>query len=165
MRAAQSGKDLLLGTAKGGAFSLDNKLSFASSTANGVSFNVSATQKADRVDSTLKVAYSHAKYSADASFDPAGKVSVSSSVSDVAPGLKLTGSMVLPDPASAKAGLEYAFPYLSLKSTVSLSSTPVVDASATTGYKNVLVGGEAAFDSAKSAVTKYNVRGIRRSGG
>lgn len=78
---------------------------------------------------------------------------MNSSVADkLLPGLKLSGSVTLPDPNTAKASLEYKFPYLSTKATVALTTKPVVDVVASTGYKDVLVGVEAGFDTAKSAV-------------
>mmetsp|Transcript_38711 Transcript_38711/g.86097 ORF Transcript_38711/g.86097 Transcript_38711/m.86097 type:complete len:277 (+) Transcript_38711:122-952(+) len=153
----KANKELLSGTAKAGAFQFDPKLSFTSTTSNGVSFAVNATKKGDKVDGTLKVSYAHKKYSADATVDPAGKVAVTASLSDLAPGLKFSGSAVLPDPTSAKVGLDYSFPYLTLKSSVALTSAPLVDVSASTGYKNFLLGGETAYDTAKSTVSKYNV--------
>lgn len=59
-------KDLLLGNPKSGAFSFEPKLSWASTTANGVLFGVTAVNKADRVDGTVKIAYANKKYAAGA---------------------------------------------------------------------------------------------------
>ena len=50
---------------------------------------------------------------------------------------------------------EYAIPHLTLKSAVGLTNQPKVDLAATTGYKDVVVGGEATYDSAKGQVTKW----------
>ena len=48
-------------------------------------------------------------------------------------------------------------PYLSLKSSIALTSAPVLDLSAATSYKSFLLGAETAFDTGKSKVTKSNV--------
>ncbi len=154
----QASKELLLGNPKSGAFGFDPKLSFSSTTSSSVTFAVTAIKKAEKVEGTLKISHSAKKYSADATVDPAGKVAVSASLSDVAaPGLKLSGSATLPDPSSAKLGLDYVFPYMSLKTTVALTAAPSLDVAAATSYKGFLFGGETAYDSAKAAVTKYNV--------
>jgi hypothetical protein len=52
----------MLGNPKSGAFTYDSKLSFASTTSNGVAFAVNAIKKADKVDGTLKIAYVKGKY-------------------------------------------------------------------------------------------------------
>lgn len=71
--------------------------------------------------------------------------------------MKIIGSVVLPDPSSAKLGAEYCNPYVNLKANVGLVSSPLVDFALASGYKNVIVGGELAYDTAKSSLTKYNV--------
>ena len=120
-------------------------------------FAVTAIKKADKVDATLKISHAGKKYSADATLDHVGKVALSASLAEVAPGLKLSGSVALPDASSAKLAVDYVFPYLTLKSTVALTSAPLIDLAAATSYKGFLIGGETAYDTAKSAVTKYNL--------
>ena len=64
---------------------------------------------------------------------------------------------ICPDLWSLRAQLsaEYAIPHLTLKSAVGLTNQPKVDLAATTGYKDIVVGGEATYDSAKGQVTKW----------
>lgn len=151
-------KDLLAGSTKSGAFVLDNKVSYSGTTSSGLNVAITALTKGDKVEPTLKATYGKGTYSADMTYDAAGKVLMNTAIADVLlPGLKLSGSITLPDVNSAKASLDYAFPFLSSKATVTLASKPVVDVQATTGYKDVIVGVETGFDTAKSAVTKYNV--------
>lgn len=133
------------------------KVSYTGATSSGVAFTATAVQKADKVDATLKASYATKKYSADATYDPSNKISVNAAFSDLAPGVKVLASVVLPDVASAKLGLEYANPYVNLKSSLGLTSAPVVDLAAATGYKSFILGGDAAYDTAKSVVTKYNL--------
>nr|QKY15287.1 mitochondrial outer membrane porin (VDAC) [Polytomella parva] len=47
-------------------------------------------------------------------------------------------------------------PHLNLKTTIGVNASPVLDLTASTGYKNVTVGTEASYDTAKKAVSKYN---------
>lgn len=150
--ALQAVGDLLKGSSKSGAFQLDHKVSYAGTTSSGLNVTISAVAKGDKVDPTLKAAYAKKGYSADVTYDGSAKIAVNSSVADVLPGLKLSGSVSLPDANSAKASAEYSFPYLSTKATVTLTSKPVVDVVASTGYKDVIVGVEAGFDTAKSTV-------------
>lgn len=51
---------------------------------------------------------------------------------------------------------DYSIPHLTLKSAVGLTSQPKVDLAATTGYKDIVIGGEATYDSAKGDVTKWS---------
>ncbi|GFR48045.1 hypothetical protein Agub_g9878 [Astrephomene gubernaculifera] len=151
-------KGLLGGDAATGTFTLNPKLTIASTTLAGVSLTTTATQKGDKLDATVKAAYTCCKkYSGDVTADPSGKLAVNVSVAEVAPGLKLSAAMVLPDPAaSAKLTAEYAHEKVSLKSTVSLSAAPVVDVAAATAVSGLLVGAEAGYDAKKADLTKYN---------
>ncbi|KXZ46183.1 hypothetical protein GPECTOR_46g252 [Gonium pectorale] len=152
----KAAKGFLGGDKPTGSFQFDPKLSVSSTTSSGVKIDISAVQKAEKVDATLKAAYSTKKYSVDVSVDPSNKVQATASVNEVAPGIKLTTSAVVLDPSTAKLTLDYSMPYLALKSTLGLTATPVVDVAASTGYQNVVLGGEASYDTAKSALTKYN---------
>lgn len=160
----KASKDLLLGNPKSGAFSFDPKVSFASTTSNGVSFAVNAIKKGEKVEPTLKVAYSAKNYSVDALFSSDAKTPVNCSLSGIAPGAKVSFSALLPDPSSAKLAVDYSLPYLALKATVGLTVAPLVDLTASTGHNGLTVGGECAYDTAKSALTKYNV-GVGYQGG
>lgn len=95
---------------------------------------------------------------ADTTLDASGKALVNLSLSELAKGVKLSASAALPDPASAKLTVDYtACREFNIRATTTLTSAPVVDLVAVTEYKGVLLGGEAAYDTAKAAVTKYNV--------
>ncbi|MEW5307440.1 MAG: hypothetical protein WDW38_008753 [Sanguina aurantia] len=148
-------KELTVG-GRTGTFQYDPKVSYSGSTSTGVAFTATATQKSDRVDASLKAAYATKKYTLEAVYNPSNKVNVSASYTDLAPGVKITGSVVLPDPSSAKLGAEYSNPYVNLKANVGLVSSPVVDFAMASGYKSVIVGGEVAYDTAKASLSKYN---------
>ncbi len=152
----KAAKGLLGGDKPTGTFTFDPKLSVSSTTASGVALTATAVQKADKVEASLKAAYSTKKYSVDVALSPDNKVTATAAINDVAPGIKLTTSAVLPDPATAKLTLDYSMPYLALKSTIGLNATPVVDVAASTGYQSFVLGAETSYDTAKAAVTKYN---------
>ena len=148
---------LLNGSPASGAFVFDPKVTYTGATSCGLSFTTTAVVKKEgKVDATLKAAWSSKKCSGDATLDPAGKLAVSTALLGVAPGLKLSTSFVVPDPSSAKLIVEYGMPYLNIKSNVGLTSSPEVGLIASTAYKNVVLGADCTFDTAKSAVSKWN---------
>ena len=117
--------------------------------------SLSAVSKSGKVEPVLKAAYASKKgYSADITLDAAGKVATSTSLTDVLlPGLTVSASAVLPDPSSATVACNYSLPYLNTKVVLgNLSAKPVVDVTASTGYKDVVVGVETGFDTAKNLV-------------
>jgi voltage-dependent anion channel protein 2 len=151
----KSAKEILTG-GRDGVFQFDQKVTMATRTADGVALTFTA-KKTDKTDLAVKTAYNTKHYALDAVFNTSDKVAVNSSLMNLAPGLKVSTSITLPDLSSGKATVDYAFPYLNLKSTVGLNSAPAIDVSAATAYKNMLLGGEAGYDTAKSALTKWNV--------
>lgn len=85
------------------------------------------------------------------------KVEVTSTVDNVAPGLKAAIHATLPDTQSAKLLVDYAHQHAHLRTTVGLNTQPKVSVAATTGRGNVIYGAEGTFDTAKSEVTGYGV--------
>eukprot|EP00887_Chlorella_sp_A99_P003521 scaffold7.g3521.t1 len=151
----QSAKDLLYGSREG-KYHFDKVLNVTSTTSDGVNFAVSAVNKDDKLDLGLKATYAAPKYNLLATVSQAGKLGVSASYKDLAPGLVLGVSGTVGDAESGKLAVDYAVPHLTLKSTVSLVTSPAVVVSATTGYDRFTAGGEASFDTTKSAITKWS---------
>jgi voltage-dependent anion channel protein 2 len=149
-------KELLTGNPKAGGFVLDPKFTLSSSTGSGVAFTCTAVKQGDKILPSLKTAYSTKKYSADATVNSSEKVAINTSFSEVAPGVKVNASVTLPDPSSAKVGVEYVNPYLNVKSSVSLTSAPIVDLAASSGYKNVVFGADASYNTSKAAIAKWS---------
>lgn len=127
-------KEVLLGGKTEPAFQFDKKVTASVKAADSaLSLAPTVVLKGDTADLSLKAAYSKKTYSADALFNSSNKVAVSCSVAELAPGVKVTGSITLPDTASGKLAVDYANQYLNLKATTSLSSAPVIDVVASTG--------------------------------
>lgn len=110
-----------------------------------------------QLDTTLKAAYNKGKYSLDVTADAASRLTVNGSLAEVAQGLKVGGSAVLPDPSSARIWAEYVQGSLAAKTTVGLTASPAVELAVATAVKGILVGGEVGYDTGKSAITKYNI--------
>ncbi|PNW88088.1 hypothetical protein CHLRE_01g013700v5 [Chlamydomonas reinhardtii] len=156
---AKKAKGLLGGDAATGTFQLAPKLVINSTTASGVGITATAVQKGDKLDASVKAAYTTGdkKYSGDVTVDPSGKVAINTSIHNVGPGVKLTAAVSLPNPASsAKLTADYSSEALSIKSTVGLNASPVVDVALATAVKDILLGAEVAYDTAKADLTKYN---------
>lgn len=125
-------------------------------------FTVKGVHRDGKLDTDLKATYSTGKYSLIATLAQAsGKLGLSVSAADVAPGLKLGIAGLLTDSDSGKLALDYVAPHVTLKSSATLTAAPKVDASAATRFsvrgQDVVGGGEVAYDTAKGAVTKWTL--------
>ncbi|PSC73090.1 voltage-dependent anion-selective channel [Micractinium conductrix] len=152
-------KDLLYGSARGGKFVVGEKvLNVTSKTADGVEFNVVATGKEDKLDMQLKAAYAAQNYSLVATMMQSGKLGLASTYKELVPGLNVTVSGTVPDVDSGKVAVVYtAIPHIHATAAATLTAAPKVDVAATTGFGDVTAGGEASYDTAKSAITKWTV--------
>ncbi len=112
---------------------------------------------APQLDTSIKAAYNKGKYSLDVTADAASRLTVNGSLAEVAQGLKVGGSAVLPDPSSAKIWAEYVQGSLAAKTTVGLTASPAVEVAVATAVQGLLVGAELGYDTGKSTVTKYNI--------
>lgn len=150
-------KELLTGGKAEPGYQFDKKVSCSVKNADGVTLTPTVVIKGEAVDLSLKSAYSYKSYSVDALVNTSEKVAVNASAADLAPGLKLSGSIALPDTASGKLGVEYSAALVNLKANAGLTSAPAVDLTASTGYNNCIVGGEAGYDTAKSLISKWSL--------
>jgi voltage-dependent anion channel protein 2 len=150
-------KDLLYG-GKDGKFQFGNVFSISSKTADGVTFSVRTVQDdaVKRVSSQVQIGYDYRKYGLSAIVKDDGKVNASLKLNDLAPRLSVTLSGVLPDDNSAVIDVGYKLPYISLLGSMGLTAQPKVTLAATTGKNNVVVGGEATYDTRTAAVTKWH---------
>lgn len=71
--------------------------------------------------------------------------------------MKVGLSATLPDTQSGKLLVDYVNKKVHIKSSVGMTTQPKVTVSAASGYKNVVFGAEAAYDTAKSVVSNYGL--------
>jgi voltage-dependent anion channel protein 2 len=152
----KSVRDILYGI-KDGVFQYDNKVGMSTKTADGVALTLSAVQKGDKADLSLRTVYNYNNYGINALFTTADKVNVTATVDKLAPGVKLSLVANLPDTQSGKLLVDYVNQQVHLKTSVGLTTQPKVTLSAATGYKNLVFGGEATYDTAKSIVSNYGL--------
>lgn len=151
-------RDLLYGSAKAGKFQYDKVLNVTSKTADGVEFNISAVGKDDKLDMALKGSYAAAKYSVVATLAQSGKLQLASTYKELVPGLNVTVTGTVPDVESGKVQVDYtALPHVNARAAATLTAAPKLDVAATTGFNDLTVGGEASYDTATSAITKWVV--------
>ncbi|KAL6774462.1 VDAC1 [Auxenochlorella protothecoides x Auxenochlorella symbiontica] len=150
----RTAKDLLYGS-RDGVFQFDRVVSISSTTSDGVDFGLKALSKGDRLDIDLKSVYVAPRYTLVSSITRDGKLAAAVTYKDLAPGLTLGLSGTVPELETAKVAVDYSLPHLTLKSVVSLASSPKVDLAATTGYEGVTLGASGTFDASKSALTRW----------
>lgn len=125
-------------------------------------FAIKGVKSDGALDTTLKTSYSSGNYSLVANLAQAsGKLGLSAAYSNLAPGLKLSVSGTLPDPDSAKLGLDYNQPHINLRAASTLTAAPKVDVAATSGFvvggQDVVAGAEAGYDTAKGTITGWRL--------
>lgn len=96
-------------------------------------------------------------FNMDVNVTSASKVSLTGTMPNLYPGLKATVAGSLPDHSSGKLTLDYAVPHLNTKTVIGLTSSPALNFSATTGANGVVAGADVAYDTAKSALTKWSL--------
>lgn len=147
-------REILYGT-RDGVFQYDQKFSYATKTADGVALTLAAIRKDDKADLSLRSVYNYGNYGLTAVFNTSEKVNVLATIDKVAPGVKVSLSATLPDTQSGKLLVDYVNQQIHVKSSVGLTTSPKVTVSAASGYKNLVFGAEAAYDTAKSEVSNY----------
>lgn len=151
----KSTNDLLYGGGNTGKFQFNNVLNLSSTTADGVEFTATSTQKGDSLETVVKAAYGTKNYKLSSSLVE-GKALLSITAKNLAPNLGVVLSGTLPDEQSGKVAVDYSVPHLTLKTTIGLTQNPKVVVAATTGQKGVVAGAEVTYDTNKNNVTTWN---------
>ena len=117
-------------------------------------------QRDGKLETDVKASYENSKYKIVTTLVQAtGKVGLSLAAKELAPGLTVGVSGTLPDIDSGKLAMDYVAPHVTLKTSMSLSATPKVDASATSRFaikgRDLVGGADVSYDAAKGAVTKW----------
>lgn len=152
----KSAREILTGT-RDGVFQFDQKVTLTSKTADGVALTLVGVNKGSKTDLSLRTVYNYKNYGINALFNASDKVTVVAHVDNVAPGLRAALSATLPDAQSGKLAVDYVNPYLNVKTTVGLTTSPKVTVAASSGVKNLVYGVEGSFDTAKSTLSAYNL--------
>lgn len=153
----KSVREILYGTPKEGTFIYDQKVTYATKTADGVALTLTAVRKDDKADLSLRSVYNYGNYGFTAIFNTSDKVNVTATIDKVAPGVKVGLAATLPDTQSGKLLVDYVNKKVHVKSSVGLTTQPKVTLSAATGYKSLVFGAEGAYDTAKSVVSNYGL--------
>lgn len=134
----------------------DQKFSISTKTQSGVSFHTTGLKKGEEFSSDVKSEFHYADVKTEIKVDHKSKIHVAVQAEDVAPGLKATVKGIIPDANSGKVELHYKQPFSHSSLSVGLVSQPVLEGAVALGAHGLVVGGEAAYDTATSTATKYN---------
>lgn len=136
-------------------FNYDHKLSIGNKTDSGLTVTLNGAKKGSGVSGDIKGSFERNGVTVDTTVTSDSKVSTTLNF-DIAKGIKGSISGSIPDKASGKLSLSLKQPHIAVKSSMGLNTTPKIDASICTGMNNAMIGADVGYDTAKSAMTKYN---------
>lgn len=145
-------KDLLY---KGYAY--DHSINVSTKTDSGLKFNTTSAKKGDEVSCDVKTEVEFGNIETEFKLDTKSRLAFKAVYEDLAPGLKVALSGVIPDQKATKAELTYKQPLIHATGTVGLVTQPILEATFAVGSHGVVFGAEAGFDTASNNATKYNV--------
>lgn len=154
----KNAKEVLFG-GREGLYQFDQRISLSTKTADGVALAVQGINKGEKADLSLKSTYNYKNYGLTALFRTGSdKIDVTTTIDNLAPGLKAAVHATLPDSQSGKLLLDYVpCTYAHVRATVGLNTQPKVAIATTAQRGAILYGAEGTFDTAKSEVTGYGL--------
>ncbi|GAQ81844.1 voltage dependent anion channel [Klebsormidium nitens] len=136
-------------------FTTEQKVTINSTTSTGLVLSSTGTKKGEAALAEVKACYKKNNLQTEWKIDSASKIHTTTTVNDLAPGLKAIIKGTIPDSQSGKFDIEYVRGLVGLKGSIGLKQSPVAEGSIAIGKDGVLVGGEGAYDTNKGEVTKY----------
>lgn len=166
----KAAKDVLVGGGTA-AYQFNQTVSISSTTADNLNVVMTATKKDGALDMALKSTYTAPKYTLVSTFSQAGKLGLTATFKDLAPGLTLGASHTCPDAdwgsvkcpitgiplPPVKISADYSVDRLTLKSAVALAAAPTLDVAVTTGVDKLTLGADVQVDLQKAAPSKWTV--------
>ncbi|CAI5495580.1 unnamed protein product [Closterium sp. Naga37s-1] len=120
-------------------------------------FQTASVKKGDEVSCDVKTEVEIGNVEAEFKLDTKSKLYFKAVYEDLAPGLKLALTGIVPDSKATKAELTYKQELLHVNATVGLVTQPVFEGALSVGTKGVVVGAELGYDTATNSATKYNL--------
>ncbi|CAI6003446.1 unnamed protein product [Closterium sp. NIES-65] len=120
-------------------------------------FQTASVKKGDEVSCDVKTEVEIGNVEAEFKLDTKSKLYFKAVYEDLAPGLKLALTGIVPDSKATKAELTYKQELLHVNATVGLVTQPVFEGALAVGTKGVVVGAELGYDTATNSATKYNL--------
>lgn len=143
-------------------FTTEQKVTINSTTSTGLLVSSTGIKKGDAALAEVKAAFKRNNILSEWKIDSASKIHTTTTVNDLAPGLRAIIKGTIPDSQSGKFDLEYVHGLVGLKGSIGLKQSPVTEGSFAIGKEGILLGGEGAYDTNKGEVTKYSA-GIQYS--
>eukprot|EP00475_Leptophrys_vorax_P026971 TRINITY_DN3839_c0_g1_i1.p1 TRINITY_DN3839_c0_g1~~TRINITY_DN3839_c0_g1_i1.p1 ORF type:complete len:275 (-),score=62.42 TRINITY_DN3839_c0_g1_i1:109-933(-) len=138
-------------------YAYDHSINISTKTDSGLKFQTASVKKGDELSCDVKTELEFGNVETEFKLDTKSKLAFKAVYEDLAPGLKLALSGVIPDQKATKAELTYKQPLIHATGAVGLVTQPVLEAAFALGAHGVVVGAEAGYDTATGAATKYNV--------
>lgn len=138
------------------SYNYDNKVSIGNKTASGLTLTLNGCKKGSGATGDIKGSFEKSGVVIDTVVTSESKVTTTLNF-DIAKGIKGTVSGSIPDKASGKFSLSVKKPHVALKSSIGLNTTPKMEASLCSGVSSTMIGADFGYDTAKSAMTKYNL--------
>eukprot|EP00252_Welwitschia_mirabilis_P004081 TRINITY_DN1426_c0_g1_i1.p1 TRINITY_DN1426_c0_g1~~TRINITY_DN1426_c0_g1_i1.p1 ORF type:complete len:278 (+),score=54.96 TRINITY_DN1426_c0_g1_i1:194-1027(+) len=135
---------------------VDQKFSVTTYTSSGLAFTSTGVKKGDLFLGDLSTQLKTKNVTTDVKVNTDSKVFATVTVDEPTPGLKAILSFTIPDQKSGKVELQYYHDYAGVSAVIGMTASPVVETSVAVGNENVALGGEIAFDTTSSNLTKYN---------
>mmetsp|Transcript_24169 Transcript_24169/g.61952 ORF Transcript_24169/g.61952 Transcript_24169/m.61952 type:complete len:275 (+) Transcript_24169:95-919(+) len=139
-------------------FDVKQTVTLNAASTDGTKVTIKSTKDGEKLSGDIKLAKSLCPaFNLDVSITSDSKVSFTGVAPSLYKGLKCTLAGSLPDHTSGKLTLDYAMPHLNTKTVIGLTSSPLLNLTATTGSSGAIMGGDVAYDTGKSAITKWSV--------
>ncbi|CAI5467340.1 unnamed protein product [Closterium sp. Yama58-4] len=138
-------------------YAYDHSINISTKTDSGVKFQTASVKKGDEVSCDVKTEVEVGNVEAEFKLDTKSKLYFKAVYEDLAPGLKLALTGIVPDSKATKAELTYKQELLHVNATVGLVTQPVFEGALAVGTKGVVVGAELGYDTATNSATKYNL--------
>ncbi|CAI5468393.1 unnamed protein product [Closterium sp. Yama58-4] len=138
-------------------YAYDHSINISTKTDSGLKFQTASVKKGDEVSCDVKTEVEIGNVEAEFKLDTKSKLYFKAVYEDLAPGLKLALTGIVPDSKATKAELTYKQELLHVNATVGLVTQPVFEGALAVGTKGVVVGAELGYDTATNSATKYNL--------
>ncbi|XP_010259833.1 PREDICTED: mitochondrial outer membrane protein porin 4 isoform X2 [Nelumbo nucifera] len=137
-------------------YNFDHKFTLTMLSDAGMALTATGVKRDQHFVGDISTQYKSGCTTVDVKVDSGSNVSTTVTVNEIFPCTKAALSFKIPDHKSGKLDVRYIHPHASINSSIGLTPTPLLELAATIGSKELGFGGEIAFDTASSSLTKYN---------
>eukprot|EP00897_Mesotaenium_endlicherianum_P001690 jgi/Mesen1/1549/ME000134S00673 len=139
-------------------YTFDHRFTVQSTTQTGIALTTTGSKKGDLFSSDVKSEFSIAKNAkVELKVNAKSELFTAVTFENLAPGVKVVLSGLIPDDKSGKAEVQYGQENFNVVGIAGLTSQPTLEGSFTVGREAVAAGIDLGYDSTTGKATKYNV--------